>query len=186
MLLLMGKTCSGKDTIQKILISKYNMKNIVSYTTRPMRDGEENGVQYWFLSTEEFLKKKEEGFFAEIITYTDKDGNILYYGGAKEDFSDDKVMIVNVDGLRQIKEFKDLNAISFLLTVSDETIRKRLKERGDNEEVAENRIKQDNEMFAEVENFVDYIVDNEGFSPEEIAEKIHKMYLTRMWMDKIL
>lgn len=185
MLLLIGKTCAGKDSIQKILISEYGMKNIVSYTTRPMRDEEENGVQYWFLSTEEFLKKQEEGFFAEVITYVDKDGNTLYYGGAKKDFADDKVMIVNIDGLKQIREFKELNSIAFLLTVSDDTIRERLKKRGDNEEVAENRIKQDNEMFAEAENFVDYILENENISPEEMATRIHKMYTTKMQLEKM-
>ena len=48
--LLMGKSTSGKDTIYKSLISdkNLNLKKVVLYTTRPMRDGECDGVQYFF------------------------------------------------------------------------------------------------------------------------------------------
>lgn len=176
MLLLMGKTCAGKDTIQNILISKFGMKNIISYTTRPMRVGETNGVQYWFLSEEEFLKKKEEGFFAEIIEYKDKEGKTLYYGGAKEDFSDEKVMIVNVDGLEQIREFEDINSVAFFLNVSDEVIRERLIGRGDDAETAENRIRQDNEMFEAIERKVEFMLQNENVIPEDMADTIYGMY----------
>ncbi len=176
MLLLIGKTCAGKDTIQQILIAKYGMKNVISYTTRPMRIGEKNGVQYWFISTEEFLKKKDEGFFAEVITYVDKNGNTLYYGGAKEDFSDDKVMIVNVNGLEQIREFKELNSVAFFLDVSDDVIRERLIGRGDDTETAENRIRQDNEIFAGIEDKVEFVLNNENVIPEEMADKIYSLY----------
>lgn len=176
MLLLMGKTCAGKDTIQRILISKYGMKNVISYTTRPMRVGETNGVQYWFITEEEFLRKVKEGFFAEIITYTDKNGNTIYYGGAKEDFSDEKVMIVNVDGLNQIREFDDINSVAFYLNVSDEVIRQRLIERGDDVETAKSRVEQDNDMFSEIESKVEYVLNNENVIPEKMAEKIYNMY----------
>lgn len=176
MLLLMGKTCAGKDTVQNILISKFGMKNVISYTTRPMRVGETNGVQYWFITEEEFLRKVKEGFFAEVITYKDKNRNTIYYGGAKEDFSDEKVMIVNVDGLAQIREFDDINSVAFFLNVSNEIIHERLIGRGDDEETARSRVEQDNKMFAGIEDKVEFVLDNENVIPDEMAIRIYNLY----------
>ncbi len=50
---LMGKSSSGKDTIYKELIQKFpKMKRIVLYTTRPRREGERDGVEYFFTDEE--------------------------------------------------------------------------------------------------------------------------------------
>ena len=56
MILLCGKTCSGKTVIRKELV-KMGLKSIVTYTTRPIRDGEIEDVTYHYISKEEFLKK---------------------------------------------------------------------------------------------------------------------------------
>ena len=53
MLVLVGKTCSGKDTIKKELV-KLGMTPIIAYTTRPMRNGEVDGETYYFISKDEF------------------------------------------------------------------------------------------------------------------------------------
>lgn len=45
---LVGQCCSGKDSIARELISKYGYKRVVSNTTRPMRAGEKEGVDYYF------------------------------------------------------------------------------------------------------------------------------------------
>ena len=50
MICLIGKTASGKDTIAKELVNKYGYKRIVTYTTRPIRDGEKEGVNYYYIS----------------------------------------------------------------------------------------------------------------------------------------
>ena len=49
----MGKSSAGKDTIYKILKNKLDVNTYVMYTTRPMREEEENGVDYNFISDEE-------------------------------------------------------------------------------------------------------------------------------------
>ena len=59
-LALFGKSGAGKDTIQKWLTTNYNMNGIISCTTRPKRDYEKDGVDYHFLSNEEFAQKCEE------------------------------------------------------------------------------------------------------------------------------
>ena len=57
MIFIAGKTCSGKTRIVSELCKKFGYKKIVTYTTRPIRDKEVDGVDYHFISEEEFEKK---------------------------------------------------------------------------------------------------------------------------------
>ena len=84
LLVICGKMCSGKDTVVKRLINK-GFKKIVTYTTRPKRKGETNGVDYHYISKEEFENKIKDGFFLEYRTYKVASGDIWYYGSAKQD-----------------------------------------------------------------------------------------------------
>ena len=65
---LMGKSSSGKDTIFKEIIkdSSLDLDVIVSYTTRPKRIGETNGIEYYFVSNAELLEYKEKGKIIEV------------------------------------------------------------------------------------------------------------------------
>ena len=57
---IVGKSSVGKDTIYKILKQRMNVKPYVLYTTRPIRTGEENGVNYYYLKQEEMEKSINE------------------------------------------------------------------------------------------------------------------------------
>ena len=116
---LVGKMAAGKDSIQKELI-KMGMNSVVSYTTRPPRPGEVDGIAYHFITKEEFLEKEKQGFFAETTSYNVAIGETWYYGSAVEDLTDDKVIIVNTHGLRQIRKIKSLNPVAFHI-ISDKT-----------------------------------------------------------------
>ena len=61
---LLGKSASGKDTIAKKVMKKMEgqLHPIVPYTTRPIRDGEENGKQYYFVTDEEKEKLIEQAY----------------------------------------------------------------------------------------------------------------------------
>lgn len=74
MLVLIGKSASGKTEIAQILVKKYGFHPIVTYTTRPMRKDEIADITYHYISNEEFLKKVEEGFFAEWKKYNTANG----------------------------------------------------------------------------------------------------------------
>ena len=63
MLILIGESGSGKSTIEKMLKENYDYRKIATYTTRSPRNGEINGVDYNFISPEEFLALKDSGFF---------------------------------------------------------------------------------------------------------------------------
>ena len=60
MIVLLGKTASGKDTILNELVKKYNYRKMITYTTRPMRKGEIQDKTYHFISDEEFLRRNAE------------------------------------------------------------------------------------------------------------------------------
>ena len=67
---VMGKSASGKDTIYKKLLERFpGLKTVVTYTTRPIRDGETEGVEYHFTSVPQLEQMKTEGRVIESRTY---------------------------------------------------------------------------------------------------------------------
>ncbi len=177
MLVLCGQTASGKDTIKKELL-EMGMKSLVTYTTRPMRPGEVEGVNYHYLSKEEFLKKVEEGFFAEYASYDVATGETWYYGSAKEDISDDKVVILNPKGVKALREAGGLDLYVFLIHTEYNVLIERLKARGDKKEEYLRRLKEDLPDFEELR--YDVFINNDGsLAPRELAEKIFDIYEKR-------
>lgn len=176
MILLIGQTASGKDTILNEII-KLGYEKLVTYTTRPMRPGEIDGINYHYISSEEFLLKDKEGFFAESTSYNVATGETWYYGSALEDFNKDRVMIVNPDGVKQISKIKSLNPVVFYIQADEDIIRKRLLKRGDNKDESERRIAADDRDFFGIEKYVDFSINNNGlFSPGVIADEVVKKY----------
>lgn len=78
---LMGKSSSGKDTVYRKLTEKnpYNLKSIVSYTTRPIRQGEKDGVEYNFVGLDAFERFKEKGKIIEYRGYETIHGMWYYF-----------------------------------------------------------------------------------------------------------
>ena len=78
---LMGKSASGKDTIYKMLLSdkQYKFNKIVPYTTRPIRENERDGVQYFFTDEEGLRKMQEEGKVIELRSYNTIHGVWHYF-----------------------------------------------------------------------------------------------------------
>lgn len=77
---LIGKSCSGKDTLFKMLINdeKLNLKPIISYTTRPIRDNEKNGEEYYFISKDTLAKYRSKGKIIESREYNTIHGKWNY------------------------------------------------------------------------------------------------------------
>lgn len=191
MIVLLGKTASGKDTILNELVKKYNYRKMITYTTRPMRKGEIQDKTYHFISDEEFLKKKEEGFFLEYNEFNTVD-DIWRYGSAKEDYlnaTNDTVIILTPSGLSALKVYiarqkADIDIIPIYIYANNNTIGKRLKKRGDKKEEADRRIKADNVDFDGVQNVVDRIFYNNNTNDlDEVVKKIHE-YITYRIGDK--
>ena len=78
---IMGKSASGKDTIYKVLLEKkeLNLNPMVSYTTRPIREGEQEGVEYFFSNEDELNKFIEENKLIEVREYHTVHGIWKYF-----------------------------------------------------------------------------------------------------------
>ena len=175
-LILIGKTSSGKTLIKEKLIEN-GFIGITTYTSRPMRKGEKQNVTYHFTSPQEFQKMIEQGLFAEYKTYNTEFG-VWYYGTALVDLenADDKsAIILTPDGYRDVVNKLSKKPISIYLYANNSTIKKRLKKRGDDQKEAERRVLHDNEDFKGIENEVDRIVyNNENDTIDDVVEKILK------------
>lgn len=178
MIILVGKSCSGKNTIQEELIKDGKYKRVVTYTTRSMREGEIDGVTYHFISSYEFLKKQFEGFFVETTYYDVASGERWFYGTSKECFKDDNgVLIMNPDGVKAIAARPDISYTTFYIKCDSKTLKQRLKKRGDNAKEAKRRFKADKKDFKHIESWCDYIVtNNNGKTIKNIADTIKTVY----------
>lgn len=184
MLVLVGKTASGKDTIKKELL-KLGMQDIATCTTRPMRSGEINGVSYHFLSKDEFLEKEKEGYFAEHTKYHVATGETWYYGTPKKDIADDKILIMNPEGFKKLREQKDLKIVSFYIYAPEDVLLSRLQSRGDNPEEYHRRLRADAVDFEGIESLVDCVIENVGEkTPKELAKFIKGAYEEVVGHDK--
>lgn len=77
---LMGKSASGKDTVYKRLLANHEgrLRTVTLYTTRPMRDGEKNGVEYFFTTEERLEWLRRDGRIVESRTYQTVQGPWSY------------------------------------------------------------------------------------------------------------
>ena len=77
---VMGKSSSGKDTIYKKLMKAYpRFRTIVPYTTRPIREGERDGVEYFFVDGDRLREMQEAGQVIEVRSYDTKCGVWTYF-----------------------------------------------------------------------------------------------------------
>ena len=131
MMVLIGKSCSGKDTVVKEL-KKMGYESIVTYTTRPMRDNEIDGVNYHFVSQEIFNSMISNNEFAEWKSYKTENGNWMYGNRIIDYTNGKKVILLTPDGYEKIQKFANETGISLTaiyLKVSNKTLKKRMKNR---------------------------------------------------------
>lgn len=77
---VMGKSSSGKDTIYKKMLERHPwFRTIVPYTTRPIREGERNGVEYFFVDEERLREMQESEQVIEVRSYNTRCGIWTYF-----------------------------------------------------------------------------------------------------------
>ena len=182
LIVIVAPSGSGKSTlIKRIKEDLPNLMESVSYTTRPVRPGEINGVHYNFISAEEFSERKKSGDFLESATVH---GN--FYGTSKSfvqkmtEEGKDLLFDLDVQGADSFKEFfKGDVKIVFIAPPSYEELEKRLKGRGtDKLEVIETRLENAKKELMRREDY-DFMVVNDDLDRcyrelKEIFERILK------------
>lgn len=154
-LVIIGKSGSGKSTLAKYLEKHYGYKRLVTYTTRPKREGEIDGVDYNFISKEDFLNLEKSNFFAETAKYETTFGDV-YYGSALLDYinsspDENTLIVLNPIGLKQLME-RNIPHESLYLYIEESEILKRLSKRGDIPKEVERRLLTDKEDFYWLDN----------------------------------
>lgn len=169
---LIGKSGAGKDTILKDIVSKYcGIHEIISCTTRPRREKEIDGIDYYFLSKEEFFEKVLNEEMLEATVFND-----WCYGTSLDSLKTDGINIgvFNPAGIEALLENPIIDLKVFYIQASDKTrlIRQLNREIDPNIEEILRRYKTDEEDFfdldfsyIEVENenldkAVNFIVNN--------------------------
>lgn len=180
MIILVGESASGKSTIEKILTDKYGYKKTVSYTTRPPRQGEVNGIDYHFISEDEYMEKLNADFFAETGNY-----NGWFYGTTKDQYCKNGICVLTPHGLRQVKEHfgndTQLRVKSFYIKVSRRDRLIKILQRGDEINEAIRRNQSDVGQYDGIEDEVDYVIENSEYimSPFDVAFTINELYKGR-------
>ncbi len=173
MLVLIGASASGKTEVAKILIKTFGYTKIITNTTRTIRPGETDGVDYHFHTKKQFLSLKEKEYFIETATY---DGHL--YGTAFKDVGLKTVLIVEPNGANSILKANLDNTVVIFFDASEETRTKRMKARGDHKDKIIDRIKGDRAIFdTQKLTRIDHIVTTDIKNQHEIAEDIHILYM---------
>lgn len=162
---LMGKSSTGKDTIFKRLLRRddLRLKLIVPYTTRPMREGEKEGVEYHFMDEEGFQRLKAEGKIIEDRAYETVHGLWRYFTMADESIDLEHYNYCLIGTLEAYVRIRDYFGADKVLPVLIE-----LKD-GERLQRALNREKrQDNPKYEEMCRR--FLADSKDFSEEKIAE----------------
>lgn len=157
---------AGKTSLVKALLdAQPHVRVSVSHTTRPMRPGEVDGVNYHFVSREEFVERMERG---EFLEHAEVFGNL--YGTSQrwleQTLNEGYDLILEIDwqGAQQVRRLMPQAKSIFILPPTQEALRQRLTNRGqDSDEVIEKRMR---EAVSEMTHYVeyDYLVINDDFA----------------------
>jgi len=162
---LMGKSSSGKDSIYRELREneELGLKKVTSYTTRPIREGEEEGEQYHFVSTEKAIEMEKNGQIMEQRIYQTVHGPWRYFTADDGQINledSDYIMIGTLEAYVQIKKYyPEGKVVPIYIEVEDG---ERLQRALDREKLEENP------RYAEMCRR--FLADAEDFSEEKIAE----------------
>ena len=153
---LLGYSSVGKDTILKqVLKDMDDVKPIISTTTRPMRKGETEGVEYYFIDDTEFFRRGTD-FVEQRIYHTKVKENGVEknatwrYGIERMELEKDDYLIVIVDsvGYKELKNYVGNNKIvPIFISAPQEELKARALARGDLEAEVDRRLKDDYERF---------------------------------------
>ena len=162
---IMGKSSTGKDTIYKRLLEREDntLRTIIMYTTRPIREGEKNGVEYFFVDEKRLAELEEEGRIIELRSYHTFHG-IWNYFTVKDEQLDlehyDYLMIGTLESYAMTRNYFGSEKLVPLYIDLDDGVR--LQRALDREKLQ--KVPRYQELCRR------YLADEEDFSPEKLTE----------------
>jgi guanylate kinase len=166
-LVLSGPSGSGKTTIVERLIDESSVRLVkaISATTRPQRKGEVDGVAYYFLTTDEFVRRRDHGDFLETAEVF---GAGYWYGTLKSEIQRAKdahgwsFLEVDVEGALKVMELFPNALTIFLKPPSLEVCEQRLRSRAtDSEETIQRRLRKVHEELALADRYCYQVVNDD-------------------------
>lgn len=181
LLVLTGKTASGKDTVMGKILARFpDFKKVTTTTSRTPRDEEINGIDYNFISKEEFEQKIKNGDFIEYVNYG---GNL--YGTEKtqilDNLNSNLIWRIDPSMAGKIREFtKDFKTLVIYLTVDDEVVLQRLKQRNLSPQEIERRMQEDKTFWQQYKDNYDFVVENIPGQLDQTVDKIINIVQNRL------
>lgn len=182
-LILSGPSGSGKTTVVERLIvdSPVKLVKAVSATTRPQRKGEVDGIAYYFLDKDEFLRRREQGDFLETAEVF---GAGYWYGTLKSEVQRAKeekgwsLLEIDVQGALKVVEIYPEALTIFIKPPSLEICEQRLRSRGtDSEETIQRRLKRVHEELALADRYCYQVVNDQL---DRTVEEIKSIIVRRL------
>lgn len=179
-IIIVGQTCSGKTTLLKYLVHQERYARIVTTTTRPKREYEVDGLDYHFVTEDEFDALETKGYFRETSSYPARFGYCRYgspisaYDARRET---NNVIVLNPEGLDSIAphglNLVRENIFVVFLDPSRKIILRRAQARNDDSEEVMRRLNTDDPKFRKITDEHRYdlrVVDSND--PSKLAHRI--------------
>lgn len=178
LIIISGTTCAGKGTVvQRLLEDDNNLNLSISYTSRPIRNNEVDGKNYYFVTRGEFENKIKNDDFLEYakISYGE------YYGTPKKEVlklleeGKDVILEIDVQGAKIIKEKYPETLLIFIMAPSMQEVKRRIIARGT--ETKEQIIARFKIAYNEIDevNKYNYVVVNDDL--EECVKKVKSIII---------
>ncbi|MCC8191223.1 MAG: guanylate kinase, partial [Planctomycetes bacterium] len=190
LVVLSGPAGSGKSSLVENLIrtNPGKARRAVTATTRPPRPGEVDGVDYHFLSREEFLRLIEQGAFLEYTTF-----NNNLYGTPKQVLDSELakggvvILVIEVEGAESVKFFFPNAIFIFVIPPTPGELRRRLEKRGtENRQEIESRLAIARNEMQRISEY-DFLIINDNFdtATQDLAAVIRAVDRSLIFGDEI-